>query len=177
MFQRGYSWGIPARLARISFDAPSVRVPASVAGRPAGQTHPEAVHGREPEVVTDRTSLRPAVSPDGTRLAYFRMDAAGWQVVVASSPDCRDQWAFSPPRSSKSRAIRWTPDGTAIAYIDAPDGVHNIWAQPIHGGRARRLTNFGPGAPIEFFDWSRDGKLLGITRQTNTTDVVRVAGL
>ena len=84
---------------------------------------------------------------------------------------------MTPPRSSKSRAVRWTHDGAGIADIDAPDGIDNIWVQPVSGGPAMRVTRFDSGAPIEFFDWSPDGKKLGITRQTLTSDVVRITGL
>jgi Tol biopolymer transport system component len=104
------------------------------------------------------------------------MDSAGWRLVVMSTDDGRELASFTPPRSSKSRTVRWTPDGSGLAYIDAPDGIDNIWIQSIGGGSPGRLTYFESGAPIEHFEWSRDGAALGIARETLTGDVVRITG-
>lgn len=151
VFQRGYAWGEAARLATVTL-------------------------GSKAELFTTQMSLRPVVSPDGRRLACFRMDPAGWRLVVMSVDDGRELAMFTPPRSSKSRTVRWTPDGSGLAYIDAPDGIDNIWIQPVGGGSPSRLTYFESGSPIEHFEWSRDGATLGITRQTLTSDVVRITG-
>ena len=152
VFQRGYGWGQPARLARVTL-------------------------GSQPELLTTRMSLRPVVSPDGRRLAFFRMDPQGWRLVVISADDGREVAAFALPSSSRSRSIRWTPGGAGLAYIDAPDGIDNIWIQPLDGGPPGQLTRFESGSPIEHFEWSRDGTRLAIMRETLTSDVVRISGL
>ena len=152
VFQRGYAWGQPTRLARVTL-------------------------GSQPELLTTRMSLRPVVSPDGRRLAFFRMDPQGWRLVVIAVDDGREVAAFALPSSSRSRTIRWTPDGSGLAYIDAPDGIDNIWIQPLEGGTPGRLTRFETGSPIEYFEWSRDGARLAIMRETLTSDVVRINGL
>ena len=64
-----------------------------------------------------------------------------------------------------------------LAYIDAPDGIDNIWIQPVNGGPRGQLTRFESGSPIEHFEWSRDGARLAIMRETLTSDVVRISGM
>jgi Tol biopolymer transport system component len=40
------------------------------------------------------------------------------------------------------RRLRWTPDGSAIAYIDDRSGTRNVWAVPAGGGEPKQLTDF-----------------------------------
>ena len=72
-----------------------------------------------------------------------------------------------------SQAFRWTPDGTAVAYIDNSDGPGQIWALPRGGGPAKQLTNFTSGS-LFWFDWSRDGKQLAVSRGIQLSDVVLI---
>jgi tricorn protease len=72
------------------------------------------------------------------------------------------------------REIRWTPDGSAVAYISTRDGVSNIWGQPIDGSPARQLTDFKSDF-IYSFNWSRDGKQLALSRGPRTSDVVLIS--
>ena len=51
--------------------------------------------------------------------------------------------SFEVPQGAVFQSlVRWTPDGTALAYIMNKDGVSNIWIQPIDGRPARQFTNF-----------------------------------
>jgi hypothetical protein len=59
-----------------------------------------------------------------------------------------------PPGVTFRYGLRWTPDGTAVAYRD---WVNGIWRQPVAGGEPERL----PGLPEEklfAYGWSPDGK-------------------
>ncbi len=70
--------------------------------------------------------------------------------------------------------LRWTPDGSAIAYIDDREGVSNIRASPVgSGGASRQLTDF-KAERIFWFDWSTDGKQLALARGTVSSDVVLI---
>ncbi len=85
-------------------------------------------------------------------------------------PDCGSRRTLaipSPPRS-------WTPDGRALAYIDAAQ--KNVWVQPIDGV-PRQLTHFTDGRTIVDFAWSSNGARLAISRSTTTSDVVMFKGL
>ncbi len=67
--------------------------------------------------------------------------------------------------------LRFTPDGKAVAFVLADKGNENIWAQPLDGGKRRKLTNFD-SRQIQDFSWSRDGKQLVVLRNEYTDDVI-----
>ena len=69
--------------------------------------------------------------------------------------------------------VRWTPDGRALAYITDRDGISNIWIQPLDGSPPKQLTDFKSDA-IFWFDWTPDGRQLGVTRGAVTSDVVMI---
>jgi Tol biopolymer transport system component len=77
------------------------------------------------------------------------------------------------PRLSFTSApgLRWTPDGRALTYIDTINGVSNIWSLPVDGGPPKQLTDFKTDQ-IFWFDFSRDGKQLAVSRGTQTSDVI-----
>jgi len=68
--------------------------------------------------------------------------------------------------------IRWAPDGRAVTYLSAQNGISDIWSQPIDGGKPKRLTNFKADT-IFSFDWSRDNKLV-ISHGISASDVVLI---
>jgi Tol biopolymer transport system component len=63
--------------------------------------------------------------------------------------------------------------GDAIDYIDARDGVANIWRQPLDGGQPHQISDFTSGL-IFNFAWSTNGKDLAVARGSTTSDVVRI---
>jgi Tol biopolymer transport system component len=70
-----------------------------------------------------------------------------------------------------SRGVQFTPDGKAVAYPVADNGVDNVWIQPIDGGPGHQITHFN-SEQIFSFHWSPDGKNLGILRGHTDSDVV-----
>jgi Tol biopolymer transport system component len=70
-----------------------------------------------------------------------------------------------------SGAVRLNPDGKSIAYKVRKLGVENIWLQPIDGSPGRQITSFSSDG-IREFNWSPDGKTLGILREKSESDVV-----
>jgi Tol biopolymer transport system component len=75
---------------------------------------------------------------------------------------------------SRSRNIRWSPDGKALIFIESKNRVDNLWMQPIDGGPARQLTNFESDR-IFRFDVSRDGGAFSFARGSEDSDVVLVS--
>ena len=65
----------------------------------------------------------------------------------------------------------FTPDGTAIISVVREGSTDNLWRQSLDGSPGRRITNFH-GDKIEFFEFSPDGKTLGVMRTHNESDVV-----
>ena len=68
-------------------------------------------------------------------------------------------------------AIRFTPDGAAVAYRVREHGVDSIQIQPLDGSPRRELMRFS-GAAVGNFRWSPDGSKLAVGRQRVDSDVV-----
>jgi Tol biopolymer transport system component/DNA-binding winged helix-turn-helix (wHTH) protein len=123
--------------------------------------------------LTSKMSRAPIVSPDGTLVAYlYREDDGPFRLAVAPFGGGGPVRTFELP-STYERIIRWTPDGRAVAYLDAPNGVSNIVAQPLDGGAPVPLTSFTADRLLAFA-WSPDGKQLALSRGTTGGDVVLI---
>ena len=112
-----------------------------------------------------------AVSPDGRQVALLSRDQG--QVIVILPANGGE--AVRRLRTAGVEQIRWTPDGRALAYVQA-DAPSNIWVQSIDGGPARQLTSF-TDRRIVAYAWSPDGKQLAISRAIDTSDVVLLKGV
>ncbi len=71
---------------------------------------------------------------------------------------------------------RWAPSGKGIQYVDTQNGVSNVWEQPLDGRAPKQITNFKSGLIFDF-DWSCDGKRLGLTRGSLSRDVILISKL
>lgn len=134
-----------------------------------------AADGGEPVRLADEDSERPAVSPDGRRVASFRREGSAgneYRMVVTPFGGGPTERAFDiPPDIVTLPFVRWSPDGQALTYTAHRDGIPNIWAQPADGGPAKQLTYFKAEGRLRF-DWSRDGKQLVFSRHVWTSDLV-----
>ncbi len=117
-----------------------------------------------------------ALSPDGKTLAYVV------EVVSAQTQAGQEKLALFDLGSSAPRllevdphlagaSLRYTPDGKAVAYPVAQNGVDNIVIQPLDGSPRKQITNF-TSERINDFQWSLDGKNLGVLRNHSESDVV-----
>lgn len=133
------------------------------------------IEGGEASQLLDKRSTAPAVSPDGQFIACFYWDETPDSPTgVAVIP-----FAGGPPVNKfniPSMFVRWSPDGRGLTYVDDGGGVSNIWMQPIDGGKPVQLTDFKTDM-IFGFDWSRDGRQLGLSRGIVTSDVVLFSDL
>ncbi|MFZ0880097.1 MAG: hypothetical protein WA002_11410, partial [Candidatus Acidiferrales bacterium] len=75
------------------------------------------------------------------------------------------------PRDDIAIPVAITPDGKALAYNIVENGIGNVWEQPLDGSPGRRLTNFTSDR-IRTFQFSPDGKTLGVARMHVVSDVV-----
>ncbi|MCP4545707.1 MAG: hypothetical protein GY835_04460 [bacterium] len=106
------------------------------------------------------TEQRPALSPDGSRLAYSRDAGEGRGLDIYI-----EQCDGGPPLRLTSETGHelcpaWSPTGGSIAYfgIGERSGIYVI---PALGGAARWIADFDGGA--NGLDWSPDGKLLALS--------------
>ena len=135
-----------------------------------------SIDGGQPEQLTDYPSVGPVVSPDGNWIAsYYRLETkAPWRLGIIPFNGGPPVKSFEVPQGVLFQSlVRWTPDGSALAYIVNRDGVSNIWIQPMDGGPSRQLTNF-KSDQMFWFEWSADGRQLGVSRGAITSDVVMI---
>jgi serine/threonine protein kinase len=136
--------------------------------------------GGEVTHLADNVERRPAVSPDGKRIAYIfwnekekRLD----QEILNIETGERRRFEM-PPDAIRSInqppvTLRWTPDGKALAYVRDAQEVSNIWTLPLEGGKPRQITGFNENY-IAYFDWSPDGKQLVVSRGSISSDAVLI---
>jgi len=134
-----------------------------------------SAEGAEPTPVIDKYALIPSVSPDGKLIAcYYVADitrATKLGIFSIEGGEPISQFDLLMNAGAGSPSVRWMPDGRSVAYIATQGGVSNIWLQSIDGGPPKQMTDFTTGR-VFWFDISRDGKQLAMSRGTVTSDVV-----
>ena len=92
------------------------------------------------ELITE--GIQPAVSPDGTQLAYVarvsgHLGSGGiWARPVAGGEPHLVQYEESEYRMKP----QWTTDGTALLYVSDNAGSNDVMIVPVGGGNSVRLT-------------------------------------
>jgi len=133
------------------------------------------LEGGAPVQLTHRPSYAPVVSPDGKMIAFNYRSEAGAPIKMAVIPFEGGALKLFDLKGPYDRPIRWTPDGSGLAYIVTRGGVSNIWSQPFAGGPPKQLTRFDTHRIINFA-WSRDGRHLALSRPgTGNDDVVLIS--
>ncbi|MBK7392864.1 MAG: PD40 domain-containing protein [Chloracidobacterium sp.] len=135
------------------------------------------IGGGEAVAITKTTGSRPSISPDGKLVAYHYLDSSfersRWGIGISSLEDGKRVKRFDFPSTVVERLVKWTRDGSGIAFLNSPGGVHNIWIQPIDGGASKPLTDFTSDNIISF-NWNADGSQLGVIRAVETSDVLLI---
>jgi len=97
----------------------------------------------------------PAVSPDGTRIAFAKRGGSGQdRIAVAELADVSHVTTLTGDDDGlwDHRRPAWSPDGTTLCYADFRD----LWLVPARGGQPRRLTTDHLNA--DHPAWSADGR-------------------
>ena len=130
------------------------------------------------------TSVTFALSPDGTRVAWFKPEAAGdelWVAPVTGGPGIRVVPATNVPGESQASPV-WSPDGSSIAFVayaaDAVTGDRRRSAIDVvaaDGSDRRRITT-RPGLLDDGLSWSPDGRSLAYAGVTDARPIPSSSG-
>ena len=119
----------------------------------------------------------PQISPDGSRVAYVRVDVdrdkddyeTSLWVVASAGGDPRR--LSNGPRDTHPR---WSPDGARLLFLrrgDGEKGKTQLFLLPLSGGEARPLTVLPEG--ISAPAWSPDGKAIAFLSHTSAEDLAK----
>jgi serine/threonine-protein kinase len=135
--------------------------------RPAREAGVPSI-GRTIQVTRDPgLEVDPALSPDGTMLAYAQGPTTSMQIYVQQVSGGRPVALSSDP-SDNFRSPRWSPDGTQVAF----HGNDGVFVAAALGGSPRRIVRIdtteallgaGSFTPISGLTWSPDGQRLAYT--------------
>jgi eukaryotic-like serine/threonine-protein kinase len=139
-----------------------------------------AIDGGQPVQLTSKPAKSPAVSPDGKLIACVLLDeVSGSGTALGLLPFDGGEFVktLDLPQSAIFRAgLAWTPDGSALTYLDDNTGYTNIARRPIDGRPLKQLTNFKSERGYRMFNfaWTRDGKQVIYSRGPFTDDIVLI---
>jgi eukaryotic-like serine/threonine-protein kinase len=127
-----------------------------------------SIDGGKPVRLADFEADSPAVSPDGTRVAFHLQNALG-VMPIGGGPVQR----FANITRTRHSSVRWTADGTALLHNAGLNDRSNIWLQPLDGSPPRKITQFDDEYVLHF-DVSPDGRHMAIVRGTLSRDAVLI---
>jgi eukaryotic-like serine/threonine-protein kinase len=127
--------------------------------------------------VTPLTSYpvqRPAISPDGTRIAGYCGGEAMRICIIPMSGGAPEK-TFEAARAGVSSMIQWADDGRALLLNTMPNDRSNIWLFPLDGRAPKRLTHF-PDQSLYRFDMTPDRKAFVVSRGETSRDTMLITG-
>ncbi len=110
-----------------------------------------------------RFARQPALSPDGTRLAFcylgdlWTVDANGGNAARLTIHEAHDQLPA------------WSPDGKTIAFSSKREGGYDVFVMPATGGRATQLTFHSADDLVQGFSPDGTQVLFASNRETTRT--------
>jgi DNA-binding winged helix-turn-helix (wHTH) protein/Tol biopolymer transport system component len=133
-----------------------------------------SIDGGEPESVKDISSRVTQASPDGTYVASISSSSGRLLVVPVAGDEPVKSFPLPETvlRSKARQQIRWTPDGRAVFYRGAPEG---LWRQRLNQSQPE-LVKGSEKLAVRQLAWSFDGKNLAYTDGPTTQEIILIEG-
>jgi Tol biopolymer transport system component/DNA-binding winged helix-turn-helix (wHTH) protein len=106
-------------------------------------------------VSTPTPERAPALSPDGSRVAYTRQVDGQFALFVQDSGATSARRLTTPPAGQDDQMPVWSPDGHKLAFIRRGAQGCSVLVVAASGGGKRHVGSCEHGA--DAFDWSPDG--------------------
>ncbi|MEE8367931.1 MAG: protein kinase [Thermoanaerobaculia bacterium] len=131
------------------------------------------IDGGEPQVVIPGRVAGYDLSPDGEQIMarVWNTESQVWQVGIYPIEGGAATQTIDIGQGSQTT---WSPDGEAITYVLAEEGILNLWNRPLDGGEPIQLTFFDDEElnQLNTYAWSPDGSQLVISRGSQVADIV-----
>lgn len=137
--------------------------------REAPTSVPAALEGTPLTSMPGRETV-PAISPDGTRIAFVQdngTEATGDLYVVQRGRESCLRLTYTPEVEHEPR---WSHDGTHLVFLASDDTSTKVRIVPALGGPARTVYEHDVRGGIGGVDWLPDGKALVISVLDETPD-------
>lgn len=105
-------------------------------------------------------NLRPAWSPDGSRIAFFSSRTGNNEIWTMDADGDNQRQLTTDP--ADDRRPSWSPDGQRIVFDSDRGGTRSLWVMDADGKNLRQLTK-GPGEDT-FPSYSPDGSQIAFYR-------------
>ncbi|MDQ6695237.1 MAG: hypothetical protein M3014_12595, partial [Chloroflexota bacterium] len=127
--------------------------------------------------LTAKGGTSPAVSPDGSQVAFVSSRSGAQKIWVMRADDFGEKAGSALPLTSGGQGDTnahqsdpaWSPDGSTLAFVSDTGGPPNIWVSAANGTGARALTAATNGAVSP--TWTDGGKVLAFISDGNLWSV------
>ncbi len=131
--------------------------------------------GSEPTLLTDLRAYLPAISPQGTYLAFYFVEGEQERIGIMSIEGGELEVTLEglAVTSNSSSLLRWTEDGGALIINTVPGDRGNLWRVSLDGREPQRLTDF-TDENLFWFEYSPDGETLVVSSGQLLRDAVLI---
>ncbi len=126
---------------------------------------------------TNKYSLKPTLSPDGSTAAYYFMDpeAGGeWRIGTVETRTGRLTERISFPFAVTDRRMAWHPSGEFIGQAYSSNGAASLLTLPFNGEPPKLVEGLGEGEIISI-SWLPDGDGFVYSLLNETRDVISIS--